>query len=138
MEISRRQLGLLLPAILAAAPLFAVEGETLPAKAYPFEGLTGHRHGGSESWPVLQGLTHSGFHVELHETELTPGARPHPPHHHVHEEIFLIREGKVTVTIAGKNTELGPGGVAYIASNVEHGIINSGVSDARYFVIALG
>lgn len=138
MEISRRRLGLLLPAILAAAPSFAAEGEKLPAKVYPFQDLAGHRHGGSESWPVLNGLTHSGFHIELHETELAPGARPHPPHHHVHEEIFLIREGKVTVTIAGKNTELGPGGVAYIASNVEHGIINSGKEDARYFVIALG
>ena len=139
MEFSRRELCLLVPALLAAAPAaLPADAETLPPKIYPFSELTGHGHGGAETWPVLNGLTHSGFHIELHETQLAPGARPHPPHHHVHEEIFLIREGNVTVTINGKSTAIGPGGVAYIASNVEHGIVNTGHSDARYFVIALG
>ncbi|MGH9402202.1 MAG: cupin domain-containing protein [Terriglobia bacterium] len=138
MELSRRQLCLLLPALFAAVPGFPAGSETLPAKAYPFADLPAHRHGGSESWPVLDGLTHSGFQIELHETQLAPGARPHPPHHHTHEEIFLVREGAVQVTLAGKNTNLGPGGVGYVASNVEHGILNVGDSSARYFVIALG
>lgn len=138
MEFSRRQLCLLLPALLAATPGLPADTSVLSAKVYPFEDLTGHQHGGSESWPVLNGLTHSGFQIELHETQLAPGARPHPPHHHVHEEIFLIREGRLEVTIAGKNTRIGPRGVAYIASNVEHGILNVGESSANYFVIALG
>lgn len=138
MEFSRRELCLMLPALLAAVPAAPAAAEILPPKVYPFADLIGHKHGGAETWPVLNGLTHSGFQIELHETQLEPGARPHPPHHHVHEEIFLIREGNVEVTIAGKSTPIGPGGVAYIASNVEHGIVNSGQSDARYFVIALG
>lgn len=138
MEHTRRQLLLVLPALIAAVPGFSSGTEVLPPRAYPFVDLQGHRHGGSESWPVLDGLTHSGFHIELHETQLAPGARPHPPHHHVHEEIFLIREGSVEVTLAGQNTRLGPGGVAYVASNVEHGILNAGDSTASYFVIALG
>lgn len=138
MEFSRRQLCLLLPALLTAIPGFPAGTEALPAKVYPFADLTGRRHGGSESWPVLDGLTHSGYQIELHETHLAPGARPHPPHHHVHEEIFLMKEGSVEVTIAGKNTRIGPGGVAYIASNVEHGVLNVGNSSASYFVIALG
>ncbi|MGH9353547.1 MAG: cupin domain-containing protein [Terriglobia bacterium] len=138
MEFSRRQLCLLLPALLTAAPGFPAGSEVLPARAYPFADLTGRRHGGSESWPVLDGRTHSGFQIELHETQLAPGARPHPPHHHVHEEIFLIKEGSVQVTLAGKNTRLGPGGVAYVASNVEHGVLNVGDASASYFVIALG
>jgi len=86
----------------------------------------------------LDGVTHTGFHIELHETDLAPGSRPHPPHHHLHEEIFLIRQGTVEVTIAGKSSSLGPGSVAYIASNVEHGIRNAGDQHAQYFVLALG
>lgn len=138
MTLSRRELCLLLPALLTAVPGVAAESSVLPAKAYPFADLPVHRHGGNETRPVLDGLTHSGFTIELHETQLVPGGRPHPPHHHLHEEIFLVREGTVEVTMAGKSTRIGPGGVAYIASNVEHGILNVGHSNAQYFVIALG
>jgi quercetin dioxygenase-like cupin family protein len=42
------------------------------------------------------------------------------------------------VIINGKTTQLGPGGVAYIYSNEEHGIKNAGKTTAQYFVIALG
>jgi quercetin dioxygenase-like cupin family protein len=42
------------------------------------------------------------------------------------------------VTIAAKTARLGPGSVAYIASNVEHGILNAGRTSAQYFVLALG
>jgi uncharacterized cupin superfamily protein len=50
--------------------------------------------------------------IELHETGLPPGGAPHPPHHHVHEEMVLIREGTMAVTIAGSSAKLGPGSVA--------------------------
>jgi quercetin dioxygenase-like cupin family protein len=63
---------------------------------------------------------------------------PHPSHRHRQEEMFLIREGTVEVTIAGRSTRLGPGGVAFIASNEEHGILNAGSTHAEYFVLALG
>lgn len=138
MGFSRRELCMLLPAIFAAIPAVSAANAVLPAKAYPFGDLQARGQGGNKFWPVLEGETHSGFHIELHETQLAPGSRPHPPHHHVHEEIFLVREGALAVTIAGKSTRIGPGGVAYISSNVEHGIVNVGNSDARYFVIALG
>lgn len=138
MSFSRRELCLLLPALLAGVPAASAADAVLPAKAYPFHDLHARSQGSNKFWPVLNGETHTGFHIELHETQLAPGARPHPPHHHVHEEIFLIREGRLAVTIGGKTTHIGPGGVAYIASNVEHGIVNVGNSSARYFVIALG
>lgn len=138
MTISRRELCLLLPALAAAAPAVHAADGILPAKAYPFGDLPVRGSGGNQFRPVLSGKTHSGFEIELHETRLAAGARPHPPHHHVHEEIFLIREGTLDVTLAGKTTQIGPGSVAYVASNVEHGIRNVGSSYAQYFVIALG
>lgn len=138
MSVSRRELCLLLPALLAAIPSAKAADAVLPGKAYPFRDLPVRGHGANQFRPVLNGETHSSFHVELHETQLASGARPHPPHHHVHEEIFLIREGTLEVTIAGKSARIGPGSVAYVASNLEHGIRNVGDSNAEYFVIALG
>lgn len=86
----------------------------------------------------LKGKTHSGYPIDLHETELPAGKAPHPPHHHVHEEMLLIREGLLEVAIDGKATRLGAGSVAYLASNQQHGWRNVGTTTARYFVLALG
>jgi mannose-6-phosphate isomerase-like protein (cupin superfamily) len=63
---------------------------------------------------------------------------PHPPHHHEYEEVFLIREGLLQVTIGERSANLGPGSVAYIGSNEEHGIRNVGNTHAQYFVMELG
>jgi quercetin dioxygenase-like cupin family protein len=76
--------------------------------------------------------------VEIHETELGPGMMPHAAHRHDSEEMLLIREGTLEVTISGKSTRLGPGSVAFVASNEEHGWKNVGDTRARYFVLALG
>lgn len=137
MEISRRNLCLLIPA-LASVPAFAADDDFLPSKAYPFEELPVHASGENKSRAVMAGKTHTGFMVELHETDLAPGGAPHPPHHHDHEETFLVREGTIEVTIEGKAHRVGPGSVVFVASNQEHGVHNPGTGHAQYFVFALG
>jgi quercetin dioxygenase-like cupin family protein len=87
---------------------------------------------------MLKGNTHTGYGLDLHESELAAGEVPHAPHHHVHEELLLIRDGLLEVTIGDKTTRLGAGSSAYLASNQEHGWKNVGSTPARYFVIALG
>jgi quercetin dioxygenase-like cupin family protein len=135
---SRRDLSLLLP-VLIATNASAAEPATLSSKAFVFEDLPVRNTGAANhSRAMLNGLTHSGFPVEMHQTELAPGAEPHPPHHHVHEEIILVREGTMEVTISGKVTKIGPGGAAYVASGEEHGWRNVGTTRAHYFIIALG
>jgi mannose-6-phosphate isomerase-like protein (cupin superfamily) len=136
--ISRRHFATLLSALWAAPAGLAAESGVLPAKVYPFSKLPVRSGAHSQFRPVFQGKTHTGFPIELHETLLEPGASPHPPHHHAHEEIFLVREGSVEVTINGESTTIGPGSVAYMASNVQHGVRNTGSAPAQYFVMALG
>jgi mannose-6-phosphate isomerase-like protein (cupin superfamily) len=63
---------------------------------------------------------------------------PHPPHHHRHEEMMLIKEGTLEVTVSGKSTKIGPGSVTYINSNEEHQLKNVGDATAQYFVIEIG
>lgn len=137
MPCSRREMFLLLPALAASARPGPASG-SLPAKAYRFEDLPVKREGDNSFRSIFDGKTHAGFPLELHESDLAPGAMPHPPHRHVHEEMFLVGEGIVEVTLAEQSTRLGPGSAAFVASNVEHGIRNVGPSQARYFVLALG
>jgi mannose-6-phosphate isomerase-like protein (cupin superfamily) len=137
MDYSRRELCVLLPALLAARAQ-AANGQVLPSKVYNFEKLPAKASDGNTFRAILQGVTHEGYHLELHETDLAAGSMPHPPHHHAHEEIFLIREGTLAVTINGEASNFGAGSVAYIASNQEHGIRNVGNTHAQYFVLELG
>ena len=83
-------------------------------------------------------LLHAGLPIELHMTELAPGEAPHPPHHHVHEEMVILHQGTLEVTIMGHSVKLEPGSVAYVASGEEHGWRNVGTTPAQYYVLALG
>ncbi|HEY6292732.1 MAG TPA: cupin domain-containing protein [Terriglobia bacterium] len=139
MDTSRRELCLMLPALLASPPQAAgAANPPLPSKVYRFEALPVETTGQNQFRAVLEGTTHEGCRVALHETDLGPGAAPHPPHHHAHEEVFLIREGTLEVTINGQSSSFGPGSVAYIASNDQHSIRNTGQTHAQYFVLELG
>ena len=120
--------------LTAAAKAQKAALPTLPSNACRFEDLV--LKGTSRA--VFDGLTHSGFHIDLHETELAPGAAPHAPHRHEHEEIVMLREGTLETTIEGKVAIVGPGSVVYAASNDLHGWKNVGATKAQYFVIALG
>jgi quercetin dioxygenase-like cupin family protein len=135
---SRRDLALLLPVLAAAEAQAQQDGQVLPARVYKYEDLPVKVNKTGKGRSVLNGDTHSGFPIEMHLTELNAGQSPHAPHRHIHEEMFMLREGTVDMTISGKTTRLTPGSVAYIASNELHGLINSGTEAAHYFVIALG
>jgi len=136
MKCSRREVCYWIPALMAARGLAAEA--SIPSKVFRFEDLAVESASGNALRRILQGKTHNGYAIEMHETDLAPGSMPHPAHHHAHDEIFLVREGTVEFTIAGRASRLGPGSVAYVASNEEHGLKNAGPSHAQYFVIALG
>jgi quercetin dioxygenase-like cupin family protein len=133
---SRRDVSLLLP-VLAAAQATA-QTPALPSKTYSYPDLPVKVNASNRQRAVLDGATHTGFPVNLHMTELGPGQAPHPPHHHVHEEMVMIHEGTLEVTISGRAATLGPGSIAYVASGEEHGWRNVGDGPANYFVLALG
>jgi len=133
---SRRDLSFLLPALAAAQS--AAQSHALASKTYPFESFPVRAEGQNRFRAILEGETHTGLPIELHMTELAPGQAPHPPHHHVHEEMVLMLEGILEVTVGNQSARLGPGSVAFAASNENHGWHNVGTTRARYFVLAFG
>jgi quercetin dioxygenase-like cupin family protein len=135
MKWSRRELPFLFAATAAAQP---EKTGAQPSKAFRYEDLTPSKNGPMTSRQILTGLTHTGFRVDCHETELTAGEAPHAPHQHIHEEMVFVREGELEVTISGRVTRIGAGSAAFLASNEIHGWRNTGRGPARYFVLALG
>lgn len=137
MNTSRRSLCASLP-LWAAATALAADQKPLPSFVEPYDQLPVHRKDGNESRPILDGLAHSGDHIEVHETTLAAGNSPHPPHQHEHEELFLMMKGTLSVTIAGKTSLIGPGSAAFVHTGELHGVKNPGPGEAQYFVVATG
>lgn len=145
MDLTRRDLCTVMPAVFLPGLLSAlakdsklqVTGE-LPSAVLTLENLPVHSSGGAEIRSVLKGKLATGELLEVHETTLPPGGAPHPPHHHVHSEMWLVREGNVELTIEGKIFQMGAGSAGFVHSNEEHGIKNTGTVAATYFVVAIG
>ena len=142
MDLTRRELcsalsGALLPVLLSTRDTDQ-QPASLPSTMYPYDELPVQTSSGAEFRAVLKGKLATGESLEVHETTLPPGGAPHPPHHHKHSEMWLIREGTVELTVNGKRYRLGPGSVGFVHSNDEHGIHNIGSSAATYFVVAIG
>jgi len=138
MKVTRRQLAALVPAIAAAQSKEAKKRPVLPSQCWKYEDLAVRKNGENESRNVFDGLSHAGTQVDLHITSLGPGQMPHAPHHHVHEEIVMLRTGQLDVTIEGKTTRVTAGSVVYVHSMEEHGWKNPGPDRAEYFVLATG
>jgi mannose-6-phosphate isomerase-like protein (cupin superfamily) len=141
MSITRRAAFSLIPALVAAGsaiPAFAAKDDALPSATFPFESMPVQDLGHAQMREILKGKLATGEHIEAHETTLPLNGYPHPPHRHLHSEMWLIREGTVELTINDASHRLGPGGLGFVHSNEEHGIKNVGTGPATYFVVAIG
>jgi mannose-6-phosphate isomerase-like protein (cupin superfamily) len=142
MSVSRRELCSMIPGVLIPALLpleaSAQEDKAMPSAMFPFEKLPVRSADSAQYREALKGKLATGESLEVHETTLAPGGAPHPPHRHVHSEMWLIREGTVEITVNGKSYQLGPGSLGFVHSNDEHGIKNIGSTPATYFVVEIG
>jgi mannose-6-phosphate isomerase-like protein (cupin superfamily) len=136
MNWSRRDLAVL-PALLGSSALQAQE-QHVPSKVYLFDNLTVRHTDTVDYRAIVDGKTIDGCKFSVHESALSPNQEPHPPHHHNGEEMFLMIDGTLEVTINGKASRITKGSVAFIGSGDQHGIRNVGTTPAKYFVIELG
>ena len=74
---------------------------------------------------VLEGKTFALEYFEIHASTLEPGKAPHPPHTHAdQEELMIVKEGQVKITIAGQSKILGPGSIAFAMPGDEQRCLN--------------
>jgi quercetin dioxygenase-like cupin family protein len=72
---------------------------------------------------------------EMHVTTLKPGMASHPVHQHAWEEMLLVKEGDLEVSINGQKQHAGPGNLIFYASHDPHNATNVGDKLATYYVI---
>jgi mannose-6-phosphate isomerase-like protein (cupin superfamily) len=137
MNWSRRDLAFVLPAP-QSTPSSEPPGKNVPSNVYVFEKLPVRHTDTVDYRAIVDGKTIDGCKFSVHESALSPDKEPHPPHHHNGEEMFLMLDGTLEVTINGKASRITKGSVAFIGSGDQHGIRNVGATPAKYFVIELG
>jgi mannose-6-phosphate isomerase-like protein (cupin superfamily) len=132
----RHSTGLL--ATLSAQEAQASELKNVPSNVYVFDKLAVRHTDSVDYRQIIDGKTIDGCKFSVHESALSAGNEPHPAHHHNGEEMFLMIDGTLEVTINGKASTITKGSVAFIGSGDQHGIRNVGTTPAKYFVIELG
>jgi mannose-6-phosphate isomerase-like protein (cupin superfamily) len=138
MRISRRDLSFLLPMLAAGAQAQQTAPvETMTSRAYPTDQIPYKGDDKKRSREFFLAQTHSGFKIEMHETNLGPGIEAHPPHRHIHEEIMVVTAGSLEANMDGVKTTVPAGSVLVFGSNKPHNVRNPGTVTAKYYVIEL-
>lgn len=138
---------LLLPLALLAAPL-AGPGQPIPVKYQPpshsatlgsifvpWGSLVPRTTPVGQARAVFDNPTSTLPKFEVHITSLRPGMASHPVHQHPWEEIILVREGELRVSINGRPYHAGPGTLIFFASHDPHNLTNVGDTLATYYVV---
>jgi len=116
--------------------LFAQKNDSLLSSVYYWNELEAKKEDTRIRRQVLEGKTFALSYFEIHSSTLEPGKAPHPPHvHDDFEELMIVKEGQVKITIGGKTKILGPGSIAFAIPGDEHGIENAGITQATYFIL---
>ncbi len=109
--------------------------QSLPSAVYDFLGIEVIPTPVGERRKFIQTPTATLDDLGVYMTTLNPGQAPHPPHQHPDEEMILIREGTLEITINDRIQRAGPGSVVFVAPNDLHGWRNVGENRANYFVL---
>ncbi len=141
--MNRRHFSLLLPAF--AASCAAAETQAKPAKAGPpiqsgvYPPSAPYQAGpGRISQRFLTGMLSASLRLEAHETVIEPGAPPEDTRKHLHNEIWLMKEGSVELWAEGTSHTMQPGDLGLVAAGTMHYVKNIGTTRASYFVLAVG
>jgi mannose-6-phosphate isomerase-like protein (cupin superfamily) len=107
-----------------------------PAEAWA-RPLSGLAQSAGENGRVLlfEGETPTLAKLNCHYSILASGASPHPPHEHVDEEIVLPLRGEVEIVRGDTAEVIGPGQLAFHASNLPHTIRGAGTEPSEYLIM---
>lgn len=118
--------------------LCQAQNDTITSGNYQWKAAKVEKEATRKRRQILDGPSVFMDRFEVHATTLKPGMAPHPPHQHdAEEELIIVKEGQVKVTIGEESKVLGPGSVAFAEIGDMHGFENAGTTDATYYVIKM-
>lgn len=109
--------------------------DRLPSRVHTWSELEEKVNNGRISRPILEGSTTHLEYYEIHATTIPAHSTPHPAHSHLDEELLIVKEGRLEVTVGDQVKILGPKSIALIQPNITHGFRNAGDSSATYYVL---
>ena len=122
--------------LMSTTSLFAQKTDSLISNVYHWNMLEVKKEDTRIRRQVLEGKTFALSQFEIHASTLEPGKAPHPPHvHDDFEELIIVKEGQIKITIGEKSKILGAGSIAFAMPGDEHGIENAGNTEATYFIL---
>lgn len=84
----------------------------------------------------FEGNEHGGTGISLIFVDSAPGRGP-SLHRHDYDEVFIVQEGRATMTAGDRQIEAGPGDIVVVPAGVPHGFVNSGERQLRQIDIHL-
>jgi quercetin dioxygenase-like cupin family protein len=111
------------------------QASTLKSGVFDWTKLTPVPTPTGERRDVCRGSTVTLENLSVHITTVKPGQATHAPHRHPDEEIVIVKEGALDVTINGKTERASAGSVILFASNDLHGMRNAADIPTTYYVV---
>ena len=125
--------------VYAVIITFSVRGQktdSLAARVYRWDSLAAKKQNRWTSRPIIEGSTSSLSWFEATAIILEAGkAAPPSSVYYDVEEILIIKEGQLNITINGASKKMGTGSVALIMPRMVHGISNAGNTRATYYML---
>lgn len=125
--------------LIASTFLYSISSlaltDSLPSAVYVWNQLKIEKTATGEKRQILEGITTHLSYLEIHTTTLGPGKAPHGAHKHAEEEVIIIKEGSLKITLNDSSKIVGPGSVIVIMPDDMHGFVNAGNTNTTYYVI---
>ncbi|XOV95081.1 MAG: cupin domain-containing protein [Bacteroidota bacterium] len=110
--------------------------QPVQSKVYHWEELPTKKGKDRESRKILEGTSPHLDYLEIHATTQYAGAAPSNAHANEDiEELIIVKQGTLEVTVAGKSTVLGAGGIMNLMPKNMHSMVNVGNDNVTYYVI---
>lgn len=127
---------ILLSLILSTSSLFAQRTDSLAPRVYELNKIEPIKEENRIRKQVLEGSTTSLSNFKVHASTIPPGKSAHPPHVHDDlEELIIVTEGQVKITINNESKIVGAGSVGFAMPGDAHGFENAGAVPATYYIL---
>jgi quercetin dioxygenase-like cupin family protein len=110
---------------------------TLRSTVYDWEKLPVQPTKTGERRAIFKGSTVTLKDLSVHATTIDAGQAAHGAHRHPDDELVIVREGTLEVTIGDRTERAAAGSLLFFASNDLHGMRNAGDTRASYYVIRM-
>jgi heat shock protein HslJ/quercetin dioxygenase-like cupin family protein len=110
-------------------------GTPLVSRVFDWPSLTPVKIPNGERRQVLDGPTATVDLLHVHVTTLAAGKASGEPVRHLQEEVLIVKEGEVEVSLDGTTQKAGPGAILFFAAGAVTSLRNVGATPATYYVI---